>query len=121
MWILFLILMCSAANADVYVVTAQDKSVYSVSEQNDAIVPNGYKKDIIKGKNIDSLGLNANVALYDYDGGKFTMNAGRVSAKNKEEQDQILLEQDKAAKRASAIAKFKAMGLTDDEAAALIH
>ncbi len=120
MWILFLILMTNLASADVFVITAPDQSVYSVSEQDDAITPQGYKKDVIKNQHIKDLPLADNEKMYDFNGNKFTLNAKKVQDKNKAEQDAILAEQDKQTKKSSAIAKFKSMGLSDEEISALI-
>lgn len=120
MWLLFLILMCGIANAEVYVITAPDNSVYSLSEQDDALVPNGYKKSVIKKKNISDLGLSNYETMYDYVGNKFRLNAKKVSDNDKAEKDAIIKKEKKAADKASLILKLKNIGLTDDEIAILI-
>lgn len=105
--------------ADVYVITAPDKSVYSISEQNDAVIPDGYKKNIVKNKFIKDFPLDGDEKMYDFNGTKFTLNAKKVTDKNKQDQDLIIANQKAVADKQSAVAKLKALGLTDDEINAL--
>ena len=121
MWILFLILFCGVANADVYVITAPDKSVYSISEQDDAVIPSGYNKNVLAKKSIKDLTFNmGEEKMYDFSGSKFTLNATRVIAKNKAESDAIANENKKNTDKTSAITKLKTLGLTDDEINAIL-
>lgn len=107
--------------ADVYVVTAPDKSVYSLSEQDDAVVPNGYQKSKIVNKQIKDLTVTSGEEkMYDFSGNKFTLNAKKVQDKNKAEQDLLIAVQAKQTNRISAIGKLKALGLTDAELEAII-
>lgn len=101
--------------ADVYVVTAQDKSIYSISERDDAVVPAGYSKDVIVGKSISGLAIEEDVSLYTYSNKKFSLNAQKVSKKNSDLQAEILLKEQKDSAKVSAVNKLKALGLTDDE------
>lgn len=120
--ILFLILMCGIARADVFVVTAPDASVVSLSEQDDAVVPAGFKKDVIKNKQIKDLTVSmGEERLYDFNGGKFILNAQKVKDKNKAESDAILKNQKSSTDRQSGLAKLKVLGLTDNELAALFR
>lgn len=120
--LLFLLLMCSVVRADVYVITAPDKSVYSLSEQDDAVIPQGYKKDIIKNKKIADLTVSmGEEKLYDFSGNKFTLNNKKVQDKNKEDSDRILKNQKREADKTSVSVKLKALGLTDDEVGVLLR
>lgn len=124
MFYILLLLMISgfssAAHADVYVITAPDKSVYSISEQDDAVVPNGYKKSVLPGKKIQDLTVSmGEEKMYDFNGSKFTLNAAKVTEKNKAEEDAIKEKQKLDSDRLSAITKLKGLGLTDDEIKAL--
>lgn len=122
--LLFLLVIISQiVHADVYVITASDKSVYSISEADDAVIPNGYKKDIIKNKKISDLTVSmGEEKLYDFSGTKFTLNSKKVSEKNKAENDALLSEQKQVSDKASAIEKLKDTAkLTDDEIKALLN
>lgn len=120
MWILFLIFMCSIAQADVYVITAPDKSVYSLSEQDDAVLPDGYIKNIVPNKHISDLVVSmGEEKLYDFDKGTFILNSKKVQDKNKVEQDVILASGKITDDRQSGLSKLKGLGLTDDELKAL--
>ena len=118
--LLFLIvLISSTAFADVYVITSPDSSVYSISEEDDAVVPAGYIKDVIKDKSIQSLSLGNNSSLYTYSGKKFTLDGEKVAMMNKKTQDAaIAIEADKLAEQ-SAKDKLRALGLTQNEISAL--
>ena len=113
--LIFLMLFTTSAMADVYVVTAPDKSVYSLSEYNDAVVPKGYKVDIIKNAKIDTLGLVKSEKFYDFNGGKFTINNTKVQAEAKQIQDAEAQRIADEQARQSAIAKLKGLGLNDNE------
>ena len=116
MWILFLILMTGIVQADVYVITAPDKSVYSLSEADDAVLPDGYKKDIIENKTISDLTITpGEEKLYDFNGSKFTPNAKKIQDKNKAEEEAILRAEKAAEDKASVITKLKTLNFTDAE------
>jgi hypothetical protein len=106
--------------ADVYVVTAPDKSVYSISEADDAVVPAGYTKDVLKGKDIPSLAIGDDPTLYNFSGKKFTLDDKKVVKKNKEAEDFVMAKESKRKIKASAIAKLKALGLTEEESALIV-
>lgn len=112
-------LWCYTASADVYVITAQDKSVYSISEADDAVLPVGYTKDVIKGKDIKSLMLSDDTSVYNYNGKKFTLDDKKVSKKNKDLQDASIAREAKKSAKESAKLKLKTLGLTDEEISAL--
>lgn len=107
--------------ADVYVITAPDKTIYSLSEQDDAVVPPGYVKDIIKGKDIKSLMLGEDLSLYSYNGKKFTLDDKKVAKKNKDLMDASVSRENKRNAKASAIEKLKVLGLTDFEIEAFME
>jgi hypothetical protein len=115
-----ILLIATPVMADVYVVTAPDKSIYSLSEQNDAVVPSGYSVDIIKGKMIQDLMLGDDMTLYNYNGKKFTLDDKKVAKKNKDLQDASIAREANKAKKESAKAKLKAIGLDDSEIEAII-
>lgn len=118
MWILFLLLMTGIASADVYVLTDSTMAVKGLSEQNDIVVPSGYKITVIKG-NISNLPITGDSSMYNFIGGAFTLNTAKIQSKNKLEQDNILAEQTKENNKSSAITKLKTLGLTDDEIKAI--
>lgn len=118
MWILFLLLMCSVSRADVYVITSQDNSIYSISEQDDAVFPNGYLKNIVKG-NISNLPISGSPQLYNFSNGSFTLNKDKVQAKQADKAKAISDQKSEDDARNSAIAKLKALGLTDIEIKAI--
>lgn len=112
------LIICTPVMADVYVVTAPDKTVYSISDQNDAVVPSGYSVTMLKGT-IADLALSRPQDEYTFQGGKFKVDAAKVKAK---EDAQLKEDQKKAAvvaARSSAVEKLKVLGLTEDEISAL--
>jgi hypothetical protein len=112
------VLLVSIARADVYVVTRPDKSVYSLSELDDAVVPSGCSKDIIVGKGIADLGLS-DITLYTYSNKNFTLDSKKVADKNKKAQEDAIAYEEMLAARQSGIDKLKALGLSDSEINAL--
>lgn len=80
MWFLFLILMCSIANADVYVLTDSTTAVKGLSEQNDMVIPSGYKISILKGQTISNLPISGDSSLYNFNNGSFSLNTSAVQA-----------------------------------------
>lgn len=99
--------------ADVWVVH-NDGKVYSLSEQNDAVVPKGYKVDILKGS-IGDLALSRPIDEYIFDGKNFKVNAKAVKAKEDKQLERDQEIEARKAKKKSAEDKLKALGLTDDE------
>lgn len=117
----FLVLTVNIAQADVYVLTAPDKSVQGLSEQDDMVVPDSYTKSVIKNKNISDLPINlGEEKMYDFDGSKFKLNSIKVEEKNRIERQSILDNKKRSEDRVSAINKLKGLGLTDDEAVLII-
>lgn len=115
-----LLFIPSIALADVYVITTPNKEIYSISEQDDAVLPAGYTKEVIKGKDIASLALGEDKTLYTYDKKKFTLDDKKVADKNKKMQDAAIARQAKADAKVSAQAKLEALGLTKDEISAIV-
>lgn len=111
---LIMFFISTSCFADVYVVTAPDKSVYALSEQDDIVIPDGYSKAIINDKNIHQLGLVSNTALYDFDG-NFNFNKKRLSDQQKVEKDLAIKSQAVIDNKKTAITKLIALGLTADE------
>ena len=68
MWILFLLLMCGIAKADVYVVTDSSNKVIGLSEQNDEVVPSGGTKTKLNGT-ISNLPISGDPTLYNFSNG----------------------------------------------------
>ena len=112
------LLISGLVYADVWVVTAPDKSVYSISSQNDAVVPAGYTVEVLKGS-IEDLALTRPVDEYQFTGKKFKVDAAKVKAKEDKQLEADTKINEKKAKRKSAIDKLKALGLLDDEITAL--
>ena len=108
MFILFLILFlfCSIAHADIYVVTDSNNSVYSISDQNDAVIPKGYTLTIMKGQNIQNLPITGNPQLYNFINGGFTLNVTAVQAQQAAQTAAIAQQTATANAKASAIAKL---------------
>ena len=76
-------------------------------------------KDVIKGKDIQSLALGDNFSLYTYSGQKFNLDSKNVAILNKKNQDDtIAIEREKSAEQ-SAKDKLARLGLTQDEITAL--
>ncbi len=119
MWILFLLLFCSVANADVYILTDSNNSVIGLSEQNDMVVPSGYKISVVKG-NIDNLPINGDPTLYNFDKGYFTLDKVKVQTQQSKQQSDIATQTAKSNMKNSAINKLKNLGLTDDEITSLL-
>jgi hypothetical protein len=119
-FLVILLFIATPCLADVYVVTAPDKTVYSLSEFDDAVVPAGYSKDVIKGKGIRDLALGDDLAVYNYNGKRFNLDDKKVAAKNKLLMDAAVAREAQKAARASAIVKLKALGLTDLEIQSLL-
>ena len=108
MWILFLLLLTGIANADVYVVTNSSHNVYSISDQNDAVVPGGYTMTIMHNQNINNLPISGSPQLYNFNNGSFTLNSTAVAAQQAAQAAAI------AQQTASANAKLSAINkLTD--------
>lgn len=103
--IILFLLLPSVAMADVYVISASDNSVYSLSEQDDALIPKGYTKTIIKG-NIANLPISGDVSMYDFKKGAFVINAAKVKASQDAQGEAIAKQTAIVAARASAITKL---------------
>jgi hypothetical protein len=119
--IILLAICLSLANvcfADVWVVY-KDGEVYSMSEQNDAVVPQGYTVDILKGS-ISDLSLTRPMDEYKFIGKKFKVDSAKVKEKEDKQLDQEKKIELRKAKKQSAIDKLKALNFTDDEIDALI-
>lgn len=118
--LLFLFLgISSLAYADVYVITDSNGSIYSLSEQDDAVIPDGYSKDVIRGRSIPELALDSDISTYKYLGKKFIIDTKKVAEKRQKEADMAKVKEDAMTARSSAIGKLKALGLTNDEIKAI--
>lgn len=118
--ILFLIFFCGIARADVYVVTAPDKSVYSISEAPDAVAPDGYKTDILRGQSIKDLPLAEDQKMYNFNGKKFVLDAKKVTDRSKAEKDAILEAERHGGLRKSALTKIQDVcKITEEEMKAI--
>lgn len=104
--LIFLLLMTDIAQANVYVVTDRSNAVYSLSEQNDAIVPSGYTSNLIKNQTIANLPITGDPSLYDFRNGTFTINAVRLRAQQAAQADVIAQQTTISQAKASAIAKL---------------
>lgn len=104
--ILALFLLGTIAQADVYVVTNQQGNVYSISPQNDAVIPSGYILTVMKGQNIQNLPITGNPQLYNFSNGGFTLNVTAVQASQASQQAVIAQQTAATNAKASAIAKL---------------
>ncbi len=99
------ILISNIANADVYVLT-NNNSVVGLSEQNDMVVPNGYRVTILKNQTISNLPISGNPQLYNFSNGTFTLNATVVQAQQAAAAQTIAEQTATANAKASGIAKL---------------
>lgn len=106
MWFLILLLLTGIANADVYVVTNQQNNVYSVSSQNDAVIPSGYSMTVLKGQNIQNLPIVGNPQLYNFNNGGFTLNTAAVQAQQAAQSAAIASQTQQQQLQVSAIQKL---------------
>ena len=111
MWIkiLFIILVCSITHlaiADVYVITDKTNAVYSISDQNDAILPAGDTLTVLKGQNIVNLPISGSPQLYTFNKGGFTLNATAVQAQQDAQKAAIANQKAALQAKESAIAKL---------------
>lgn len=104
--ILWFVALYGVATADVYVVTKPDNSVYSISDQNDAVIPKGYKLTIMKGQNIQNLPISGSPQLYNFNNGAFTLNSTAVQAQQAAQTAAIANQTVQDNAKASAIAKL---------------
>lgn len=117
--ILINFLITSVSKADVYVITAPDNSVYSLSEADDAVLPQGYVKTIVKGS-IKNLPISGDSSLYNFNNGAFSINTNKIQEKQAQEKALIAEQTETENNRKSGLGKLKTLGLTDDEIKALI-
>lgn len=106
--------------ADVFVITDKSGAIYTVSEKDDTVIPDGYTKVTLKGKMADVVPSSRPIDEYSFDGKNFKVNAKAVKAK---EDAQLAIEQARDAekqKKASAVNKLKALGLDESEVNALL-
>lgn len=106
MWILFLLLMCGIANADVYIVTNSSHNVYAISSQNDIVVPSGDSLAVMRGQDISNLPISGSPQLYNFNNGAFSLNATAVTAQQQGQEAQIAAQAALEQARANAIAKL---------------
>jgi Pyruvate/2-oxoacid:ferredoxin oxidoreductase gamma subunit len=99
-------------HADVVVVfDPSTKEVYSLSKESDAVVPAGMEVKTIQG-NPEDYYSQADAKDYKFDGDKLILNVKKINDREElRQQKQQKQDNDKAL----AIAKLKALGLTDDE------
>lgn len=112
---LLILLVARFCFADTYIITKPDKSVYSISNQDDAVVPQGYDKHVVKDKDPKDFNIGTDTTLYDYKNGAFVVNGQRALKKQQDAQDEAVKAEKITNDKKSAIEKLKALGLTDDE------
>lgn len=104
--ILINIFILNIANADVYVITDKNNSVYSVSDQPDALVPNGYILTVIKGQDIHNLPIIDSPQFYNFNNGSFILNKAAVQARQAAQAKEIANQTIQEQAKASAISKL---------------
>lgn len=78
--ILFLLLLCGIANADVYVLTDSSNNVLGLSEQNDMVAPSGDTINKIANVKISGLPITGDPKMYTFSNGTFTINSAKIAA-----------------------------------------
>lgn len=106
MFFLIFLLLTGIASADVYVVTNPQNGVYSLSSENDAVVPSGYTVTILKGQTIPNLPITGSPQLYNFSNGAFTLNTIAVQAQQAAQTAAIAQQTAVTQAKASAIAKL---------------
>lgn len=119
MWLLILLLLTGIANADVYVLTDTNNNVIGLSDQNDMVIPKGDKVIILKNQIINNLPITGDPTMYTLNGNSFVLNTDKVKSKQAADAQAIADQTARDNAKASAIAKLKAVGLTDDEIKAI--
>ena len=109
MWLFILLLMTGLAQADVYVVTNPQNGVYSISPQNDAVVPSGYTVTVLKGQSVQNLPITGSPQLYNFSNGGFTLNTTAVQAQQAAAAAVIAAQTAQAQTATSALAKIVTM------------
>lgn len=115
--ILLFLLLTSNCFADVFVVyNPTTKEVDSLSSIDDAVVPQGFDKKVIKG-NVEDYYSQADAKDFKFNDNKLTLNAKKITDRALAKEDR---ENKKSADRRSAIDKLKTLGLKDAEIDALL-
>ena len=106
------------AHSEVIIITDKEGVIYSVSENDDTIIPAEYKKTVIKGKMAEVVPDSRSLDEYSFDGKKFKVDAKSVKAKEDKQLEQEQKIEERKAKKQSAVNKLKVLGLTEEEIAA---
>lgn len=106
MFLLIFFLLTGLANADVYVTTNAQGGVYDISNQPDCVVPQGYTRSVLKGKDISDLPISGSPQLYNFNNGAFTLNTSAVQAQQTQQAQAIASQTAATQAKASAIAKL---------------
>ena len=78
--VLAFLLLAQTAFAEVFVIyNSSDRSVYSISNQDDATLPQGYTKEVLK-MNLEDIQLPYHWTLYKYQEGKFVADIAKLKA-----------------------------------------
>lgn len=118
MFLILFLLLPTIVFADVYVVyNPSNDEVYSLSNQDDAVVPSGYEKKTVKG-NVEDYYAQSDAKDFKFKGNKIILNAKKITDREKQKEDRLA---ERKSKEDSAIAKLKAVGLTDDEINILLN
>ena len=103
--VLAFLLLAQTAFADVVVIyNSSDRSVYSISNQDDATLPQGYTKEVLK-MNLEDIQLPYHWTLYKYQEGKFVADLEKI----KKEVDAQVAAQENAKKETLIREKIRAM------------
>jgi hypothetical protein len=101
--------------ADVVVIyNNTDQSIFTMSQKDDTLTPQGYTKVILKGS-ISDYGLTDNPVNYLYKNGKFIQNSSKINADYQTQQEAVKKAQDeqiiKAKIRTMAISQLTTDGV----------
>lgn len=113
--VIFLLFVCNVCFGDVFVIyESTSKEVYSVSEKDDTVLPDGHDKKMLLGT-IEQLGLEENPTNYTYKSNKFILNSKKINEQEKKMSDESAkkseLELIEKKQRKAAFEQLKAEGV----------
>ena len=89
-FVLTFLLLAQTVFAEVFVIyNSSDRSVYSISSEDDATLPQGYTKEVLK-MNLEDIQLPYHFTLYKYQEGKFVADLEKIK---KEVDAQVVAEE----------------------------
>lgn len=114
------LLIITPCFADVIVISDSKGNIYTISEKDDTVVPDGFSKSIISGKTINDLGLIHAPDMYSFSNGKIKLDNKKIADKVAKEEADAVKQAEKEAKKEVARLKLKDLGLEEEEINALL-